>query len=343
MISIACTNCQTVLTIDDAFAGGVCRCQHCGTIQTVPSHLKSTARPTGPGKSAPGSKTLYQHRANSDAGTGLDELAGAIASSGLRSGRLRTATATATSTQRRAAAAGQKRRPLLLIVSGVLILAALVVFGIIYLMRTPSSAPQAGTLPGETPEVNNTPQPPAPDAGAAKPSAPSFCGVPLIENNVVYVLDRGSATEQYFDALKAALYRSVELLGPDHQFAVILSDNKSTDFTFPEKGLADATPEELQKLRSAMDDVIASGASRLRPALQKAAARHPAVIVVVTAKWTIDSDDAAALKQYAQRGIRIHTFMLGGSNAVDALQEAASLSGGVFRRVSDDELQNFGS
>lgn len=36
MIRLECSNCRTVLTIDDAFAGGVCRCQQCGTIQTVP-------------------------------------------------------------------------------------------------------------------------------------------------------------------------------------------------------------------------------------------------------------------------------------------------------------------
>ena len=42
MIQINCTNCKALLQIDDAFAGGVCRCRHCGTIQTVPKHLKNT-------------------------------------------------------------------------------------------------------------------------------------------------------------------------------------------------------------------------------------------------------------------------------------------------------------
>jgi hypothetical protein len=344
MISIACTNCRTVLTIDDAFAGGVCRCQHCGTIQTVPSHLKATARPTAPEQSTPGSKTLYQRRSSNDAGTGLDELAGAVASSGLGSRRLRTATATATVTKRSPAAAGQKRRsPMLLIVTGAVLLAAVAVFAIVYFMRGSSTAPQAGNNSAPAPVANNNPQPQPTDGGVSKPSGPSFCGVPLIEKNIVYVLDRGSATEQYFDGVKAALYRSLELIGPDHQFAVILTSNGSPDFTFPHKGLADATPDQIQKIRSAMDDVIATGASQLRPALEKAVARHPDVIVVVTAKWTIDSDDTAALKQYAQRGIRIHTFMLGSSDAVDALQQAASLSGGIFSRVSDSQLRDFGS
>src|SRR5947207_7863244 len=53
MISLICTNCQMELTMDDAFAGGVCRCQHCGTIQTVPTHAATSSR----GATA---KALYQ-------------------------------------------------------------------------------------------------------------------------------------------------------------------------------------------------------------------------------------------------------------------------------------------
>ncbi len=30
------------MTLDDGFAGGVCRCQACGTIQKVPAHLKGS-------------------------------------------------------------------------------------------------------------------------------------------------------------------------------------------------------------------------------------------------------------------------------------------------------------
>jgi hypothetical protein len=349
MISIACTSCQTVLTIDDAFAGGVCRCQHCGTIQTVPSHLKSNARPPVPEQSLPGSKTLYRHSSTADAGNGLDELAGIVASSGLSSGRLGNATATATAPKRHAVAR-KKRSPLLLIIAGAVLLMVLVTFGIIYWTHGSASSPTVDSSPVPAPApapavVDNgeNPTTPAADTVTKKLSGPSFCGVPLIEKKVVYVLDRGSATDQYFDGLKAALYRSLELIGPDHRFAVMLTDNDTTDFSYPASGLSDATPEQLTKLRNEMDDLLASGASRLRPALQMAADRHPDIIIVVTAKWTIDPDDIEALKQYAQRGIRVNTFMLGSSDAVDPLQQAASLSGGVFTRVSDSELKDFGS
>ena len=78
MISLSCTHCQRVLTIDEAFAGGVCRCQHCGTIQTVPVHLKNGEMD----KPGAGGKSLYKHprtgagaaAGDSQVGTGLANL-----------------------------------------------------------------------------------------------------------------------------------------------------------------------------------------------------------------------------------------------------------------------------
>ena len=47
MITLTCNQCQAHLEMDDAFAGGVCRCQYCGTIQHVPSQLKRRASHPG--------------------------------------------------------------------------------------------------------------------------------------------------------------------------------------------------------------------------------------------------------------------------------------------------------
>jgi hypothetical protein len=55
MIRLTCTHCQEVLSVDDAFGGGVCRCRHCGTIQTVP---KKNAGDRG--AAAPPPKALYR-------------------------------------------------------------------------------------------------------------------------------------------------------------------------------------------------------------------------------------------------------------------------------------------
>src|SRR4051794_7817382 len=102
MIRIICTHCRVMLTIDDAFSGGVCRCQHCGTIQTVPSPSKPGARskdPTAAGAAAKTAKaqpkSLYRQKRSipgdstgGPSAPGLDDLAGIVASSGLSSKRL---------------------------------------------------------------------------------------------------------------------------------------------------------------------------------------------------------------------------------------------------------------
>src|SRR5439155_6519734 len=99
MISLTCTSCKKSLHIDDAFAGGVCRCQYCGTIQTVPSlaKLKRQSAPTAAAPAmAPAPYTPTPPRPQTSAGQpapagdGLDALAEAVAtSSGLGRGSLR--------------------------------------------------------------------------------------------------------------------------------------------------------------------------------------------------------------------------------------------------------------
>ena len=62
MISLECSNCKTVLNIDDAFAGGVCRCQQCGTIQTVPKIGQRPSNPMEEPQSANSPKALFKRK-----------------------------------------------------------------------------------------------------------------------------------------------------------------------------------------------------------------------------------------------------------------------------------------
>ena len=47
LIELECPGCSERLELDAGFAGGVCRCQHCGTIQTVPSRRRDTGLSSG--------------------------------------------------------------------------------------------------------------------------------------------------------------------------------------------------------------------------------------------------------------------------------------------------------
>lgn len=84
MIRLNCNNCKAQLSIDDAFAGGVCRCQYCGTIQTVPKHLKTAADSSGSvALRSPVKPASRTPRADPGGSSGLDALANAVAGSGL--------------------------------------------------------------------------------------------------------------------------------------------------------------------------------------------------------------------------------------------------------------------
>lgn len=202
MIRIQCIKCHEVLTMDDAFAGGVCRCQHCGAIQTVPG--KSKLRPVTPeqfpgnqadtppvdsqstsGQSMPGqpnsgqastgqANTSQSNRASSNltkaagqasatpmatAGSGLDELAEIIASSGLNSSRLRKASASSSRSGPMAHPDHATRNRLLLLIAIAMIAAVAVLIFILFLLlrhKPANSAPPV--TPGATRHIQISPQ-----------------------------------------------------------------------------------------------------------------------------------------------------------------------------------------
>ncbi|MDB5172188.1 MAG: hypothetical protein JWN51_961 [Phycisphaerales bacterium] len=356
MISITCTHCQTVLNIDDAFAGGVCRCQHCGTIQTVPAHLKNGSAP------APSSsKALYQNKARASAGAApqggrreLDDLAQAVASSGLsnsglsgsglnnRSGSPLPAASSSRASLRPAgpvqaaspapATEQEQRRerksvpliPVLAIGGGLVVV--LIGLGVFLALRGPNPSSTTSGTGGTGSTV----------------AGPGLCGVSITSPSVVYVLDRGNATAHLFDPLKAATYRSLESLGPDRKFEVIFWNNGGEDAAYPADSLANATPEEIEKCKRAFEDLVGTGNSHLRGALDKAMARQPAAIVIATGKDRLDSDDDLALAdaQEAAKGkVKFYTFAVGKEIENPVLKIAASATGGQYRQVPESELR----
>ena len=341
MIRISCTNCREVLTIDDAFAGGVCRCQHCGTIQTVPAASAA-------GGVAAGGPNLGGSRASGNgsvaggnvygSGTGLDELAGAVASSGLSSRRLLRPDGSPLPAAGPASPLGlvhgRKSLVPLFIAAGVVIVLLL---GVIVYLATRPTAP-TGTPPG--------PRPAGPVA-VAPVAAANFCGTPLTGETVVYVLDRGAATQDIFPALKSAALRSAASLGSDHHFQIVFWPGGGEDVpAYPLTGTAYATKENVDAARHALDDVSAYGQTDAKPALTLALSQHPDVVVLATAKgWELE--DAWAKDVLALRGTapaRFDTFSLGGNTPAPeggptpALKTVADRTGGVYAVVSNDQL-----
>src|SRR5688500_15807094 len=239
MISLNCTKCRERLEMDDGFAGGVCRCQFCGTIQTVPSRAKPKvgAKPA----KAPAGKTRSP-------GSGLDELAEIVASSGLARGALTKPARGAAKPETPPAKPGVKSNPMmpLLIGAGVIVVALIGV--VIYLLGRPTAAPPAGA--GQTAKSGAVSSAPGKDGGPDRPApiaGPAFADVPLPSGAVVYVLDQSQANDDFLDAVKAVTYQSVRSRGPSRQFQIIFwKRDEEPIMAYPEAGLASATPAEVE-------------------------------------------------------------------------------------------------
>ena len=326
MIRLTCANCQATLEVDDAFAGGVCRCKHCGAIQTVPR----AGRPAAVGSAAGGAgrggdepKTLYSVKSRAGLAStpsGLEELAEVVHGSGLGSGlrdrrgpgRVGPGLSTA------------QPRPKTGLWLGLGIGLALLV-GLTALAVTLMDRPSAG--------------PTAADRGKAAPSAgPAFAGVPLEGNKVVYLLDRGDATAAFFPALREMTLKSVRGLGNDRLFQVVLWDNGQVD-AYPPLSAGYATDAEADKLTQWFDQATTGRVTDALPALKQAMANRPDTLILATGK-SLQLDDAFADAVLAARGGRtvIDTFTLGDTSPDDPLRKIASGTGGKFVNLTGADL-----
>jgi hypothetical protein len=321
MIRISCTNCKTILSIDDAFAGGVCRCQHCGTIQTVPSQARQTAQV---GHAA--SKSLYQNDARS-AGSGLDDLADIVVSSGLASSRL---------TKPPGAGGGSKNKQNLMpfIVGGTVVVALLLVVIVILLSRNSGPTPPTGSTVT------------SPNGSVVAPTlaanTPSFCGTRLDGNTIIYLLDCGSANQDLLGELKDATIKSIGSLGPDRKFQILFWNDGSG--AYPEKTTTYATKENIDAAQKAIDDVTAFGQGEITTAIKSAMAQQPDVLIVATGKgWDLNSkwlDDIMAIR--GSSPAKIDTYSLGSDDESAPLKKLASQTGGTYHQISHAELRTFG-
>ena len=355
MIQLTCTNCKTVLTIDDAFAGGACRCQYCGTIQTVPVPAAVSRRPATPGAAIPAAaaappqpKALYRGittAVEGSNGDGLQALAQAVASSGLTGTGLRSA-----GHQERAAApvptavsTAADRKPL--IIAGIAIGAVLLLAiggTLAYLAGRSSGQPEGAGSGGGTNAATVDPgvRPPAIGGSPAvaptpgNPAAPNYMNVPLSGPSVIYILDRGQGTAETFDAIKGAAHLSILSLGPDRKFQILFWD-RDGDVVATPGSLKPATEAAINEAKKIMADVFVGGQTKVGPAVEKAIMQNPAEIVIATGKYGLDAEFAkAVLDARKSSTVKIHTFSLGRSGSPEPLKQVADKTGGQFAEVS---------
>jgi hypothetical protein len=361
MIEINCTNCKSLLQIDDAFAGGVCRCRHCGTIQTVPKRLKNNSSNTGAMNEAAagGASTLTKKPGvEQGSGTGLDDLAGIVASSGLASTRLLRTKEKAAA--KPAAPRKDNRTAIIIAAAGgmIVVLLGIIIFMAVHNSGSPSTPPPTAGTGGTNTAINvggtsNDHTRPDPVSNTGNPvvappkiQGPSFLGQPLNERSVVYVLDRGSASseDRRLESLKAAVLNSIRSLGPDRQFAVIFwqIDGANID-AWPAEGLRSATEQNINELSNFIADISSVGQTSAPASTEKAFKTGAEAVVLVPIKSFIEpGTHTAIVKSRGDSKAKVYCFTLAQPDIGESFRKVAADTKGVYRDVSLDELRAAG-
>src|SRR5688572_13068029 len=363
MIQINCNNCKALLQIDDAFAGGVCRCRYCGTIQTVPKHLKQSANGQQAAVSASAvkagaakAKTLYKKKTGTrdgesavGSGSGLDELANIVASSsGLSSQRLIKDNQPRTTQEPPAEAEGRMDRRTIWIVSGaggVIVLLLAVIIAMAVRDKTngtpgPGVANSSNTGGGPT-GSNNAVVAANPDPRAGS-STPTFLGQSLDYPAVSFVLDRsiGAVDSGRLELMKIAVLRTLQQFGEGRRFQVVFWDRDNSAWSFPRTGMAVASKTNLDALWAELQNIAGGGQTKPDKAFKKAADVNPDAIVLIPVKPYMEEDfDAKMLKIRGTSGAKVFCFSLAQPELEAELKQLAGKTGGAYRLVSQTELR----
>jgi hypothetical protein len=262
-------------------------------------------------------------------GSGLDDLADVVQSSGLSDARLRKQSASPPPRPK-------NLMPLLGLAAAAIIVLVVVVLVLAFRgsgSSKVSSAPEVDSaIPDHSTVVNPTNQ----------VLTPSFCGVPIDQPIVVYVIDNGSSSADVLDAMESALFKSIESLGPDRQFQVLFW-NPETE-TYPTAAQpAFAVKDNIDAARKKLQDVAAAGSTDPLASLQRAFADSPDQIMLMTAKAG-DLDDSLVDQVTKIRGTskaRIDCFAVNGVAGDKVLAKIATATGGDLKLISSAQLKGF--
>ncbi len=318
-IDLECPGCDTLLELDRGFAGGVCRCSHCGTLMTVPeegaAHAERLERPA-----APGDERIDRPDAPTrDAGPQTFRTASGRTVTVEHLDRVPMAP-TKRHVVRAATAVG-----FFAVVLGVLGLCAFAAYTMLI-----GPAEETHT-PAYVETFTHDP-----DANPFEIEAPNLFGLPLAER-VAVVLDVTELDPASRDAVVAFLRDGLGRRAPGVRVAVWINQPEAEyELTFGWQALPVLDSAVLlDRLRSIPSDQ--PGSELLRVA-EDVAKENPGVVVFVTGRRVGDAE-AEALRGLLP-GVRIDAVMLDADSF--AMEDLARATGGHYVTLdADDEFQRW--
>jgi hypothetical protein len=342
-IKIRCVDCKKKISIDEAFAGGVCRCPYCTAIVYVPddaaekkskkgSAEKPKRRPTAPARRPESPMTVIGGSADPmaetsiDAPTGVDTMAETALDIPKSPKPLKTASQTA---EEKAISAAKKQANIPTAapvkVQGIvaMVLAGLLVVmlgGMVYIAVIFTQPQIVETDPKN---YNQT--------AFTQKDVPSIAGTIEITTPVVYCIDTSKPMAEVFEAAEQIVLVSIKSL-KGGKFNVILIGEDDDKIMSPKPIAAD--PAGLTKAKEFIEMELCGEGDQTR-ALKAALAMDPKSVVILA------KDNVRGLKEKIQdafktKSVPLHAVILGSNSK--GLEDIAKTTGGKSRAFTLSDL-----
>lgn len=333
-ITLRCTECSKKISVDEAFAGSMCRCPYCKAILSVPESGRegTPPRPAAPSRrpdrpGAPRAETPVPPTGQpSQAQTeqGHSPVQHVVTAKPVR-----------------------VQGALTLILLGLL---ALVIVGltwvlVIYTTSPEDGPPHTGPVP-EAPRDPNAPPPPSEVNPFAAGGSSVVAGDIRVAPPVAYVVDAGGSMRPTIGYAGIIVYRSVASL-PDSAKAVLLvmEDASSQGLTRPLAGPVTGGTSAAERIVKVLDTTYPQGPTdAVIPAAMETAEKAGAKTVVLLTRGPMDDEKAvAAMKSWVSVEGRKLVLISIGSRPMDArdLEQVAREAGATFRSYDEYQLRTF--
>ncbi len=312
-IKIRCPECSKKISIDEAFAGGMCRCPYCKALALVPDESGQPAQGVRP--EAPGGRPEEPAGRPAEPGGRPEEPGGAPAGP----------TGPAIGEHEHIPMARPVKVQGIITIVLLILLALMVAVGMtLALMYLPSGGPK---LPPEGP--------PQVDPLAVSKSGPAIADIKDIKAPIVYVIDGGSSMRGTFDAARVMASNSIQSLTGGGQFTAIIA-REDEDRAMGEEFVPGGESGK-EKFESFVKATVPTGATDIARSLTAALERNPGTIVLIARK-PVGGAMAAAAKAKEQ-GVPIVAITIDGDPEVNmSMEKLAETSGGQFRKFFTAEF-----
>lgn len=327
ILQLRCPGCGSSLEIDPGFAGGVCRCAHCGALLSVPESTPAAARgrpdrPDAPGRSrrpAPGSGATAEIIEQSDGATH------------------RTASGRTIQVPPEAIPTAARRRQIRLTTAVIAtgIVAILVVLGVAAILvltqKRETSADDPARRLADAVRLDGYDA----DRNPFTLAEQNVLGLPLTGSTVV-VVDSSRSSRSWLSLVRAAL---VQGLGAPGAAVQVVFCNEAETVVYPQS-LRPWTSDDAAAFRAAADDVAAMGAADPLNAIDAAIGAGPArLLLILGGHLDRSRQQAIAARLDASAAVACDVLLIG--SASPDLARLAETHGGRCVALPADQIRRW--